>query len=87
MDTRIKDNSSDRDFMTRLSHTTGPLTVGEAIDACARAFAKARLYFGHGTDNARDEAAELVFFAAALQHSLGDKAYGRTLNARATRQN
>jgi ribosomal protein L3 glutamine methyltransferase len=67
--------------MTGLSHTVELPTVGEAIDECARALAKARVYFGHGTDNARDEAAELVFFAAGLQHSLGARAYRRKLNA------
>jgi ribosomal protein L3 glutamine methyltransferase len=74
--------------MPRLSHTKPSavgaarrtsVTVGEAIDACERALLKAGVYFGHGTDNARDEAAELVFFAARLAHALGAGAYARPL--------
>jgi ribosomal protein L3 glutamine methyltransferase len=66
--------------MARLSHT--PETVGAAIERCAAALKKARVHFGHGTAEARDEAAELVFFVAGLPHTLGARAYSRSLDVR-----
>ena len=53
--------------------------VGATIARCAQALRRARVVFGHGTDNARDEAAELVFFVARLPHALGASVYDRPL--------
>jgi ribosomal protein L3 glutamine methyltransferase len=58
------------------------MTVGSAIAGCEQALRKARVHFGHGTDNARDEAAELVFFAAGIPHARGVRAYGAPVDRR-----
>lgn len=67
--------------MPRLSHRA-PETVGAAIERCALALRRARVHFGHGTADARDEAAEMVFFSARIPHEPGDGAYARPLTAR-----
>jgi ribosomal protein L3 glutamine methyltransferase len=58
-----------------------PLTVGELIARGARLLTRARVYFGHGTDNAWDEAAHLTLHALALPHAGGPALYRRRASA------
>lgn len=52
-------------------------TVADMILDVARQFSRARLYYGHGTDNGRDEAAALVFHCMDLDHADAARAYRR----------
>lgn len=49
-----------------------PGTVGEALDYCAQTLERSNVFFGHGTDNAWDEAVQLVLAVAELPLNAGD---------------
>jgi ribosomal protein L3 glutamine methyltransferase len=69
--------------MPRLSHTRSRSkpTVAELISSGARRLQRARVFFGHGTDNAADEAAALVWHALRLPHIATPKIYARRVAA------
>jgi len=69
--------------MSELFHTGQPATVRELIEGGARKLRRARVFFGHGTDNAFDEAAALVFHALGLSQESGAKVYAKRVGTRA----
>lgn len=64
------------------SAATSATTVGEYISRAAARFDAAGLAFGHGTDNALDEAAYLVFAKLGLDHDDAAAAYARPIAPR-----
>ncbi len=58
-----------------------PATVEQLIHYGTLLFEQSELWFGHGTDNAFDEAAELVFFGAGLRHEDAADVYSQQLGS------
>jgi ribosomal protein L3 glutamine methyltransferase len=63
--------------MARLFH----INVGDLIASATRRMKRARVYFGHGTDNARDEAVALVLHVMKLPHDAPVRVLTRRVSA------
>src|ERR1700742_2179915 len=65
------------------SAPTSPITVGDLITRGARRLSRSKVFYGHGTDNAVDDSAALVFHALSLSHESHASVYRKRVSAEA----
>ena len=63
-----------------------PATIAEAITYGANQFTEADLFFGHGTDNAEDEALWLAFYALSLSFAEDEHILQQAINVQQWQQ-
>ena len=73
---------TDSTATVRLSHP--PALIGELLPWCEQRLVDAGVFFGHGTDNAWDEAVQLVLTVAGLPVSSGEEVLALSLDEQAT---
>ena len=69
--------------MSEVSHKQ---TVGDLIQRGARRLKRAKVFFGHGTDNALDDAAALVLHALKLRHDAAPAIYSKPVSPSARKR-
>jgi len=71
--------------MRQVSHTR-TVTVGDLIARGARRLKRAKVFFGHGTDNAVDDAAVLVLHTLKLRHDAAPAIYSKRVSPSAQKR-
>jgi ribosomal protein L3 glutamine methyltransferase len=69
--------------MSEVSHKQ---TVGDLIQRGARRLKRAKVFFGHATENAVDDAAALVLHALKLRHEATPAIYSKRINTAAQKR-